>query len=387
MLNRIRSLFSKRERRRWAPILVALLFFLAACMISIDFFASQLKAREPASFTLVTPSKSLEESDFAWNSANSQNDDESSPAASTAPDSQELVIADNGPDGQGEISRVDSQLPNAESWPESNGRAKRSINSEPLPETETDDIGYARGRKRALPEFSYEGPNEDLKISLTGSSWKGGPQVLPDPMFVNQLREKGSLDIRGGGWVVVDVVHSKITPVELFKAAPKPGVARMIEAKYTDGRDVVSPTETGFAIVRGIPGMQAGGIEVFENPPCLVRYSNSTEEETCDLVLRGTRYRFKFVPPAVDPEKPTPDFIFTDVMLETGRGQWVKIMSFNESFHPIGDVNRDGAPDFYVRSVTAHDESGLLTLLLSNSTSGEFAQTSYKPYNVRFKSR
>lgn len=387
VLNRIRTLFSKRERRRLAPILVALLFFLAACMISVDFFASQLKGREPASVISTSSPKSLEESEFAWNSAKSQNEEPSSLPVATARDSQETVVADNGPDGEGQIGRVDSQLPAVTPWPASNGRARRSINSEPLPEADVEDVGYIRGRKRALPEFSYEGPQEDLKISLTGSTWKGGPQVLPDPMFVNQLREKGNLDIRGGGWMVVDVVHSKITPVELFKAPPKSGASRMIEAKYVDGRDVVNPTETGFPIVRGIPGMLAGGIEVFENPACLVRYSNSMEEETCDLVLRGTRFRFKFVPPAVDPEKPTPDFIFTDVMLETGRDRWTKIISFNESFHPIGDVNRDGAPDFYVRSVTSHDESGVLTLLLSTSTSGDTAQTTYKPYNVRFKSR
>lgn len=353
-------------------MLVALLFFFTACFISVDFFISQIKNRAPASLAVSiseNPESSLEENSLETSQEEAQNFADSSLAK-----------------GSFDVERENSELPQATDGPEAGTKVRRSVSGESLPEMESEEIGYVRGRKRALPEFSYEREPESLKISLTGSTWKGGPQVLPDPMFVSQLREKGTPDIRGGGWVVVDVVQSKITPVELFKAPARRGANRMIEAKYIDGRSVVNPSETGFPIVRGVPGMQAGDIEVFENPPCLVRYSNSLEEENCDLVLRGSRFRFKFVPPKVDPEAPTPDFIFTEVLLETGRGRWTKIISFNESFHPIGDVNRDGAPDFYVRSVTAHDESGILTLLLSHSTSGNFAETKYWPYSVRFKS-
>ena len=320
----------------------------------------------------------IEESpDFSAGNANTQDSGEASNGTGST---------------ESDIGRVDSTLPEAVPWPEMPERKKRSAKGEQPPEID-EPIVMARGHRRKPAEFNFETPPEDLKISLGPSSWKGGPQILPAPMFVSQLREKGNLDIRGGGWLVVDVVQSKIVPVELFKAPKRVGhSSRVIEAKYTDGRDVVNPTETGFPIIRGVYGMQPGGFEVFENPPCLVRYTTVNEEEICEITLRNSKYRYKFEPPVLAPDAPVPEFIFSSVYLETSRGKWTKIISFNESFHPIGDVNRDGAPDFYVKSVTAADESGTLTLLLSNNhssnqSSDDGVETSYTTHQVRFRSR
>ncbi len=368
---------SQKSRRRLAPILVAALFFIAACGISVDFFAGQMANRRAERLAERSPANTS----TALNGGRAIHEEKEPNPSAVSDDVGVSQLASNGKETSSEdLGRMDSTLPEAVPWPEIPERKKRSINSEPLPEVD-EEIAMARGHRRQLPEVSFETPPEDLKISLGPSSWKGGPQILPDPMFVSQLREKGSLDIRGGGWLVVDIAQSKIVPVELFKAPKRAGdLRRVIEAKYVDGRDVVNPTDTGFPIIRGVYGMQPGGFEVFENPPCLVRYTTVNEEEICEVTLRNAKYRYKFSPPVLDPKEPVPDFIFSSVYLETARGQWKKIISFNESFHPIGDVNRDGAPDFYVKSVTAADESGTLTLLLSNQ------ESNYTPYNVRFRS-
>lgn len=280
------------------------------------------------------------------------------------------------------IENSRSHLPAAIPWPDMPESRRRKTATGPSVDDFEEPIVMAAPREPATAEFSYESAPEDLKISQEPSLWKGGAQLLPEPMYVSQLDQKKSPDIRGGGWVAIDVAKSEIVPVELFKAPKRQGQSRrVIEAKYVDGR-AVSPTETGFPIVRGMPGLQPGQFHVFENPPCLVRYSGVSEEEVCEITLRGSKIRYKFEPPVIPEGETAPDFIFSNVYVDLGRGRWKKIASFNESFHPIGDANRDGAPDFYVESVTDFDESGSHVLLLSKSNQDEIDYTSYV---ARFK--
>lgn len=282
------------------------------------------------------------------------------------------------------LDRTNSLLPASSDWPDATHRIrKQAALADSGGETADESFEMARNQVRAPADFDYETQPEDLKISTDPSKWKGVPQVLPSPMYLSQLTENRTLDIRGGGWVMIDVNKSRIMNVELFRSKAKSvNERRVIEAKYVDGSDVVNPSSAGFAIARGIPGLQPGGFEVFENPPCLVRFSNATKEEVCEVTVRGNKARFKFSPPIIPEEAPTPDFIFTDVYFDLGRGNWKKIVTFNETFHPIGDPNRDGYPDFLVESVTGYDESGDHVLLMSRVHDD---LVDYVPYSARFK--
>ncbi|CAN5652218.1 hypothetical protein BH10BDE1_BH10BDE1_26380 [soil metagenome] len=384
----------KPRRRRAGPIVIGILFFLAACGVSLDFLTEQFgeeSSVEQASVHTVNPKLNLptvsanptempSRSLAAPTGASSDGAGERKVAGTADPFIDDMSMV--GPESL--TGRSDSTLPLSNPWPnEGHHPRKQAASTNTGIDPADEPFEMARGKTRAPAQFDYETAPEDLKISTEPSKWRGVPQVLPSPMYVSQLKEKRSLDIRGGGWVMIDVNKSQITNVELFKAAPKAsGERRVIEAKYADGNAIVNPNSAGFAIVRGVPGLLPGGFEVFENPPCLVRFSNANEEETCDVIVRGNRARFKFTPPVLPAEGPAPDFIFSDVFFETGRGTWKKIISFNESFHPLGDPNRDGYPDFLVESVTGYDESGVQVLLMSYAHDDI---VEYVPYTTRFK--
>jgi hypothetical protein len=389
----------QKSRRRAGPIIIGILFFLAACGISLDFLAEQFGARRVVDEVAVVPTnsktggalpgtRSTEGSslsqDAAVDSVSSSKAESSSGERAVAGQADPFVddMSMIGPESP--IGRSGSSLPSVDPWPMDNRRNRKQGASKDSGGDPADEpFEMARGQKRAPAEFEYEEAPEDLKISTEKSKWKGAPQLLPSPMYVSQLSDKRSLDIRGEGWVVIDVSNSQIKKVELFKSKAKAvNERRVIEAKYVDGSAVLNPSSSGFAIVRGIPNLEPGGFEVFENPPCLVRFSNASDEEFCDVTVRGNRARFKFSPPIVPAEGPQPDFIFTDVFFEVGRGNWKKIISFNESFQPIGDPNRDGYPDFLVESVTGYDESGVHVLLISQVQN---ETVEYVPYLARFK--
>ena len=340
-----------RSKRRWGPILVALLFLFAAIGISIDHFANYF--REISRYSDRFP-------------------------AGTFSAAQKIAVkayeASTSAQFQSTFEKAFEPVPKDEPLKSFDASQKRApAAAEVLTDVST--------------EVSIEAPKEDLKISLDPSTWKGGAQLLPNPLYISSVESPRGRDIRGGGWVVIDVANSKIEPVELFKN-PKRGV---IEAKYLDGRKVVNPTTTGFPVVRGVPGLNPGGFEVFENPPCAVRYSGVSETETCEVRWRNSKLHFKFEAPVLNLEEPAQDFIFTTVSIDVGpgdlsRARWEPVVSFNESFHPIGDANRDGYPDFYVESVTGYDESGVQHLVVS-AVSGEDSVVSYSKVTTRFRPR
>ena len=68
-------------------------------------------------------------------------------------------------------------------------------------------------------------------------------------------------------------------------------------------------------------------------------------------------------------------------LLETVPGRWLEIGTFNESFTPIGDANRDGYPDFYLESLSETFSGGRHDLLIS-SPQGEGVV--YTTYSARF---
>lgn len=350
----------KRRKRRWGPIVVGLLFLFAAIGISIDHFANYF--RELSRYSDRSPS-SLEEGSDARSDARTDTSFEKQM-----------------------IGRTATGLPGFDTMPEGPERRVRNTDTSSITNFE-EPLKMAQPREPAASEISLEAPKEDLKISLDPSTWKGGPQLLPNPLSISSVEGPRRRDIRGGGWVVIDVANSKIEPVELFKN-PQRGV---IEARYLDGRNVVNPSATGFPVVRGIPGLNPGGFEVFENPPCVVRYSGVSETEICEVRWKNIKLHFKFEAPVLAPEEPAPDFIFTTVSIDVGPGdlakaRWQPVVSFNESFHPIGDVNRDGYPDFYVESVTAADESGVQHLAVS-SVIGDDRDVTYTLTTTRFRPR
>lgn len=231
---------------------------------------------------------------------------------------------------------------------------------------------------------------DDLRFDTNSDLWNGKAQLLPNPMFLEQLSNKRARDIRGGGWLVVDSAKGEIHNVELFKASSKKYTSRTaIEAKLvlTQGGPVLNTVNTGFPIVRGIPGVVPGPYEVAEVPQCLVRYSIVMTDEICNVPRprgAGAAFRFRFEAPLVGPDSEESEFKFTTVSIESPAGQWLEIGSFNEAFTPIGDPNRDGIPDFYLESVTESNESGRHDLLISNQV-GDAIQ--YVTYSARFLGR
>ncbi len=231
---------------------------------------------------------------------------------------------------------------------------------------------------------------EDLRFDTNADLWNGNAQLLPNPMFLEQLNGKRSRDIRGGGWLVVDSAKGEIQNVELFKASSNKYTSRQaIEAKVvlSQGGRVLNTVNTGFPVVRGIPGLVSGKYEVAETPQCLVRYSIVMVDEIC-VVQRprasGGAFRFRFEAPLVGPDSEESEFKFTTVYIESPSGEWTEIGSFNESFVPIGDPNRDGVPDFYLESVTESNESGRHDLLISGQV-GDVIQ--FTTYSARFLGR
>lgn len=231
---------------------------------------------------------------------------------------------------------------------------------------------------------------EELRFDTNQDLWNGTAQLLPNPMFVEQLVSKRARDIRGGGWMAIDSAKGEIQRVELFKASSKKYTSgQAIEAKVVlsqDGR-VLNTVNTGFPIVRGIQGIVQGPFDVPEIPSCLVHYAIVMTDKICDVPRprgAGGALRFRFEAPLVGADSAESDFKFTTVYVESPEGEWTEIGSFNESFTPIGDPNRDGVPDFYLESVTESNERGWHDLLISNQT-GDVIQ--YTVYSAAFLGR
>lgn len=246
-------------------------------------------------------------------------------------------------------------------------------------------------RRQRLPANSESaGGVEELRFDTNVDLWNGKAQLLPNPMFLEQLASKRARDVRGGGWMVIDSAKGEIQRVELFKASSKTYTSRTaIEAKVvlSQGGRVLNTVNTGFPIVRGIPGIVQGSYEVSETPQCLVRYSIVMSDDVCNVPRprgAGGSFRFRFEAPLVGADSDDSEFKFTTVYIESPEGQWNEIGSFNESFTPIGDPNRDGVPDFYLESVTESNESGRHDLLISNLV-GDVIQ--YTVYSARFLGR
>lgn len=245
--------------------------------------------------------------------------------------------------------------------------------------------------ERRLPANSEAADSvENLRFDTNVELWNGKAQLLPNPMFIEQLANKRARDVRGGGWMVIDSAKGEIQSVELFKASSKKYTSRqVIEAKtvLSQGGRVLNTVNTGFPIVRGIPEVVQGRYEVAETPQCLVRYAIVMTDEVCTVQRprgAGDSFRFRFEGPLVGPDSDDSEFKFTTVYIESPAGQWTEIGSFNESFTPIGDPNRDGVPDFYLESVTESNESGRHDLLISNQL-GDIIQ--YTVYSARFLGR
>lgn len=332
----------KSDRRARGPVLIALLIFFTACGVSLDFFVRQSQILAVDGDSSLTFGKVVK-----------------FPTSIVAPTGVQPVdpfaVIEPAPLEGSTIARN----------PSSDSLTPQTLASELVaPATPT--------------EIDLTAPVEDLKISLDASKWKGAAQLLPSPMYISQISDKPSGEIRGGGWLVVDVANSRILEVELFKSEHSIQGRRVVEAKYPNGQRAVDPYNAGFPIVRGVKDLHVGGFEVFENPPCLVRAMNVNEEEICEVTLRGAKFRYKFSPPAGLAGNDGQEFPMADVSIETGPGRWKKIASFNESFQPLGDPNHDGIPDFYAESVTSLNESGFHLLLLSHEAGDEVEYRSYK---------
>ncbi len=286
-----------------------------------------------------------------------------------------------GTQDSGTLNRA--KLPFAEPMPASSEASKRSRAPSAIDAPEA-ELNIVRDRKPAQTEVSIDSKEEDFRLSLAPSKWNGKPQLLPIPMLVSDMSEKRASDIRGPGWIAIDIAKSQIIPVELFKGLPKSGVAKaMIEARRLDGREVLSSMNTGFPIVRGVSDLRVGSFEVFENPPCSVRFGGVPETEMCEISLRNSKVRYKFEPPKVGEFDARSGLELSDVYIEVAPGRWKQIGSFNENFYPIGDANRDGFPDFYAESVTSNDNSGVQTLILSHQQGDS---VDYLSYSARFRS-
>lgn len=381
MLNQGPNETQKKRRRQLGPIIVAVLFLIAACGISADFFANQFVSDATDAATNVA-------TDMANGAVGAVG------AVGTAAGHVAQNIAREGlattpnRDPAGDVDR--SKLPFAEPIPGYPDRRDRKTGTAISEDMSQSDLAIVRDRRPAQQDISIETKEEDYRLSLAPSKWKGAPQLLPIPMFVSQLRDKSgrspsaASDIRGKGWMAVDIAKSEIIPVELFRGKQKPGGGQpQIEAKRLDGSEIVSSSNTGFPIVRGVPDLRAGRFEVFENPPCMVRFGGVVDEEACDITLRHSRIRYKFEPPVVPEGTERSEFAMSIVLVDVGRDRWKKIGSFNENFYPIGDANRDGYPDFYAESVTGPNETGVQTLLISR----EHDETiDYIPYSTSFRS-
>jgi hypothetical protein len=251
-------------------------------------------------------------------------------------------------------------------------------------------LASSRSEKRLPANAEASESVEDLRFDTNVELWNGKAQLLPNPMFIEQLASKRARDVRGGGWMVIDSAKGEIQGVELFKASSKKYTSRQaIEAKIvlSQGSRVLNTVNTGFPIVRGIPGVVQGRYDVAETPQCLVRYAIVMTDEICNVPRprgAGDAFRFRFEAPLVGPDSDDSEFKFTTVYIESSAGQWTEIGSFNESFMPIGDPNRDGVPDFYLESVTESNESGRHDLLISNHV-GDVIQ--YTVYSARFLGR
>ncbi len=340
----------KKRRRQVGPVIIAVLFLLAACGISIDFFARQIL--ETAE--VLVPSTPMNAAEHVQ--------------AEAEPDSRRI----DSPDSK----FTASQIPSSESLRGYQNHKARPVGRLPSSEDATDGVGIVRDRESGVPELSLDQKEEDYKISLSPNKWNKTSQLLPNPMFVSQLRGRGAVEIRGGGWVAVDIAKSQIVPVELFRG--KSGARPVIEARRLDGREIVTASNTGFPIVRGVSDLRVGNFEVFENPPCMVRFSGVTEDEVCEITLRNQRIRYRFEAPVLGTDAFRPDNVQSNVSIDVGRGNWVMVGSFNNNFHPIGDANRDGYPDFYAESVTGNDESGTQTLLISHLRDDSIEYISYE---------
>lgn len=230
---------------------------------------------------------------------------------------------------------------------------------------------------------------DGLKIQTDSIFWKGGAELLPNPLYVAQLGRTGTREIRGGGWAAIDVANSRITNVELYRAENDELGRRVVEAKDLQGHLAMSPYRNGFPIVRGVRGLKPGRFEVFENPPCLVRAMVSQEDEDCEVEFHGEVFHYRFEAAQMNPNVST-EFPMGRVLFESDRGVWVEIASFNESFQPLGDPNRDGVPDFYAESVTTSDgasrESGYHVLLMSNRRSAD-EPIEYSSYTAPFRAK
>jgi hypothetical protein len=264
--------------------------------------------------------------------------------------------------------------------------------------------GDVARRPASAQAWDGEDSLQNLRFDDNEPLWNGKAQLLPNPMFVEQLTSKRMKAIRGGGWMAIDLARGEIWPVELFKSTSVNFTSRaVIEAKVVrlaqngQGR-VLNTVNTGIPVVRGISGIVPGTYEVPETPACLVRYSVVTKEEVCSAMrprsAGGAQIRFRFEPPvassaiaedgSVDPLSEDGDFQFTTVYVESQNGKWLEIGTFNESFTPIGDANRDGFPDFYLESLSDSSSGGRHDLLIS-SPSGDGVV--YTTYSARFIGR
>jgi hypothetical protein len=255
---------------------------------------------------------------------------------------------------------------------------------------------------------------ESLKFLSEQEVWDGKAQLLPNPMFVEELTTQRMKALRGAGWLAIDLGRGEVLPVELFKSSSSKYTSRaVVEAKVVekslDGRShVLNTVNTGIPVIRGIDGIAAGKYEVPETPSCLVRYGNVRKEEHCLVVGPQTsssvyQLRFRFDPPDSSFSKETPssdrpasdtlssdafldvdEFEFTTVYVQSQPGKWLEIGTFNESFQPIGDPNHDGYPDFYLESLTETSSNGRHDLLIS-SVQGEGVV--YMTYSAGFIGR
>lgn len=361
MLNFRRSEYSTKRRNQAGPVIVAILFLLLACGISIDFFAGRFFNDATEGARAVVGS-----------------------AVDTAVDSGFAVGNFLGGLAGPETTRADrTKLPFAEPLPAYADPVSRARAPSSMPEQEP-ELAIVRDRKPSQQEISLEVKEEEYKLLLSPSKWNGKPQLLPIPMLVSQMEEKRATDIRGAGWVAIDIARAEIIPVELFRGKQKPGGGKpFIEARRLDGREIVSSSNTGFPIVRGVKDLRVGNFQVFENPPCSVRFGGVAENEICDISLRNSKIRYKFEPPALGEYDMRSGLELSNVYVDVGRGNWKQIGSFNENFYPIGDANRDGFPDFYAESVTSDDNSGLQTLLISHPHDDT---VDYEAYSAHFRS-
>lgn len=245
---------------------------------------------------------------------------------------------------------------------------------------------------------------QNLKFEDQEPLWNGKAQLLPNPMFVEQLTSSRMKAIRGGGWMAIDLARGEIFPVELFKSLSLSYTSRaVIEARLVqvsrDGQSrILNTVNTDIPVVRGVPGVVAGSYEVPETTACLARYALVTREEICATPrprsAGGAQIRFRFEPPvasavipeggAADPLSEDGDFQFTTVYVESRPGTWLEIGTFNESFTPIGDPNHDGYPDFYLETLSENSSGGRHDLLMSSSQGD---RVFYRTYSARFIGR